>query len=159
MPGVLRTTTPAQVAMILELSKRIPPPKISLQLGLSRSCVYWHLKKAVPKNMKLTEYRYMPGMYGKPLATLPQLIVILEEHFGRPLHMRSVSEFAKERLIRGISLEIFRRFTDLAADDIPLSFGIGVIRGRELAAYAKAKDPATIDFLTQKISAIYDSGE
>jgi hypothetical protein len=135
------TMTPHQIADYLG----VPPKTVWNRLSLYRL----HAIPARPSRPTQP-----PAVELTPSAALE----VVAEYFGRPVHMTSVSFFARDRIVRGVALEIVRKFSRMSVERMAELFGIPKCAAFEDIRFAAPRAKHHVDFLTTQITAQHDKG-
>jgi hypothetical protein len=103
--------------------------------------------------------------WGSPVAKsmrpllMREVVEFLEKHTGRPLHMTTVSEFSRDRLMKGVALILMNRFTKIQFSKLYNSFCMGHDYGRSLVRYARERAANEITMIDFQITKQYDGRE
>lgn len=106
--------------------------------------------KPVPTYPPCLKLQAVAGV-ARVVLSVESITSILENYFGMPLHLDTVSCFARDRLRSGISFLLMRRHSLASIKQIAAEHRTSDNQIKDLIAYAESKASNQIIFLTQKI--------
>lgn len=144
---------------IFEMRESFTDQQIADILDLTRDQVRGRLRRMNAKALRLIAPFTVRAEKPKPIRlSLAAAVEIVESYFGRPIHISSASMFARDRIVRGVAMEIVRKYCRVPVYKMAETFCIGRKFAHDDIKFAALRAKDHIEFLTNQITAQHEQG-